>query len=89
MSNPRLQDITESEYQSWRHHPVTKLFLQYLGDYRESLIKEAVARWENGNLVLADEHEMRGRANTLREAVALQWHDIENFYGEEDPTNAA
>lgn len=80
MTNPILQGIEEPEFKAWRHHPVTKLLLQYLADYRESLIKEAVGRWEAGQLILTDEHELRARVVTVKELIELQFTMIVEFY---------
>lgn len=83
MSEPRLQGITEPDYQVWRHHPVTKLVLQYMADFREALRRDALARWESGALTLTDEHELRARSNVLAELGELQFPSIANFYGED------
>lgn len=81
--NPRLQGILEPDYQSWRHHPVTRLLLQYFADQRAMLIKEAVGRWEAGGLTLLDEHELRARSLVLKELGDLPFAAIVDFYGEE------
>lgn len=78
----RLHGITESDYQSWRHHPVTKLLLQYIGDFRAALIADAMGQWESGALVLATEQEARARIVILRELGELPWSAIESFYEE-------
>ena len=75
-----LNGIEEAEYKAWRHHPVTRLVLQYLEDYRAALVKEAVGRWESGKLVLTDEHELRGRILVVREIGELPFSAIEEFY---------
>lgn len=81
-ANPRLQGILEPDYQSWRHHPVTRLLLQYFADQRAMLIKEAVGRWETGALTLIDEHELRARSLVLKELDDLPFAAIVDFYGE-------
>lgn len=76
----RLNGIVESDYQAWRHHPVTRLLLQYIADYRDVLVRETITRWEGGGLVLADEHEMRARVMILKELGELPWSAIQEFY---------
>jgi hypothetical protein len=84
----RLHGITEGDYQSWRHHPVTELLLQYMGDFRDALVREAMGQWEAGALTLATEQEARARIVILRELGELPWSAIESFY-EEGSQNAA
>lgn len=88
---PTVHGIAESDYQAWKHHPVTKLLLRYMADFRSVLIRETTERWEAGSLILAEEHEMRARVVTLRELGELPFAAIHNFYqeGSEEEQNAA
>lgn len=83
-----LDGITESDFQVWKHHPVSKLYLRYLNDYRSALLKELVERWEAGHLTLETEKEIRGRTLTLADLTELQFASIEKFYQTEEEGNA-
>lgn len=80
-----MQQISKADYQAWRHHPVTKEFLQYLRDYRSSLHNELLERWEAGTLVGDSliEQEIRGRSLILKEIGELEFEAMEQFYGSE------
>lgn len=86
---PRPIGISESDYQLWRHHPVSKVFLQYIQDYRDTLKREAVDRWESGALKLVDEQEMRGRVLVCSEMADLSFESIRSFYEGEKTENEA
>jgi hypothetical protein len=79
-----LDGITKDDFHAWKHHPVSKLYLRYLGDYRAMLLRELLARWEAGALTLDTEKEIRGRTMTLADLVDLQFASIEKFYSEEE-----
>lgn len=79
-----LDDLTESDFQVWKHHPVSKVYLQYLADYRKMLLRELLTRWEAGALTLDTEKEIRGRTLTLADLVELQFASIQKFYTEEE-----
>ena len=89
MTTTPLGDIRETDFQLWRHHPVTALFLQYLRDYREVLRREALDRWEAGALNLVDQQEMRGRVMTCAEMADLPFEAIRSFYEGEKTENEA
>lgn len=76
----RTVGITKSDYQEWKHHPVSKVVLQYLADYRAMLLKEHLAEWEAGKLDEVRDLEMRGRVMTLAELADLDFSSIEHFY---------
>lgn len=84
-----LEGLTEADFQVWKHHPVSKLYLKYLGDYRAMLIRELLGRWEGGTLTLDTEKEIRGRTVTLAELAELQFASIQKFYEEENATEVA
>lgn len=77
---PVKLSIAESDYQEWKHHPVSKVFLKYLADYREALLKTHVMEWEAGKLDEVRDLEMRGRVLTLADLTELQFASIEHFY---------
>lgn len=72
--------FSESDFQLWRHHPVSRVVIQYLNDYAVSLEREALERWRSGALRLIDEQEMRGRVLTCLEMADLSFESIRGFY---------
>jgi hypothetical protein len=80
--------ISVEDYNLWRHHPVSKIFLKYLSDYADALEREGLERWRAGTIRLVDEQEMRGRVLTIREMSELQFEAISVFYGGERAENA-
>lgn len=91
MSLASLDGISEADFNVWKHHPVSKLYLAYLADYRAMLLRDLLARWESGALILETEKEIRGRTLTLAELVDLKFASIETFYqtDNEDRNEAA
>ena len=79
-----LEGITEPDFQTWKHHPVSKVYLKYLADYRSMLLRDLLGRWEAGDLTLDIEKEIRGRTLTLAELGELTFASIQKFYQEED-----
>lgn len=84
-----LDGLTDSDFNVWKHHPVSKIYLQYLGDYRAMLLRDLLARWEAGAITLDIEKEIRGRAMTLAELGELQFASIQKFYQTDEEENAA
>ena len=80
-------DIQESDYNHWKHHPVSKIYRQFLADYRQMLLKEVFAQWEAGAVELTLEKEVRGRIVQLNEILDLEFEHIRNFYAENDTTS--
>lgn len=74
--------IGETEFNSWKHHPVTKVYFQYLIDQRADIKDAAVASWESGKISLAIADEMRGAANTLKRAAEPDFAEVVKFYDE-------
>jgi hypothetical protein len=83
-----IDGISEADFQVWKHHPVSKLYLKYLGDYRAALLRELLERWEAGSLVLDTEKEIRGRTMTLADLVELKFASIQTFYQRPEEDNA-
>jgi|HubBroStandDraft_3_1064219.scaffolds.fasta_scaffold15967_6 hypothetical protein len=76
-----LLQLTEQEYNLWRHHPITAAYLRYLGDQAEAFRTAAADLLEAGNL--DDPSLIRGRILTLRELQSLSLDDIRNSYRQE------
>ena len=76
--------IVKEQYQEWRHHPVTKVFLQFLRDKQSHFKAVAVESWIDGN---AFSDVVRGQIVEMGEIAELPFEAIEAFYKERD--NAA
>lgn len=79
-----IDGLTEGDFQVWKHHPVSKLYLKYLDDYAMLLGRELLDRWLAGHITLETEKELRGRILTLTDLVELQFTSIEKFYQTEE-----
>lgn len=81
MSEPvSIQGITEADFNSWKHNPVTKVFRQYLLHFAGSLEEGHLLRWKSGAMEQGKEDECVGRVLTLNEMVLLEFQDIVEFY---------
>ena len=78
--------IGESEFNSWKHHPVTRAYLKFLMDQRADVRDAAVLSWESGKISLAIADEMRGVANTLKRNAEPDFEEIVKFYAEIEQT---
>lgn len=78
--NIKPQDLTEDNFGSWRRHPATKAFMQYLDDYATRLADGHMNRWLEGKTDPEMEAEACGRVLTLREIIALEYDDINSTY---------
>lgn len=83
-----LDGLTDADFNVWKHHPVSKVYLRYLTDYRTMLLRNVLERWEAGALTLETEKEIRGRTLTLAELVELNFASIEKFYQTDEEDNA-
>jgi len=83
--------VTQSDYQEWKHHPVSKVFRKYLEDYRAEIRKEILSQWEAGSLVAEVDKEARGRVLQLTDILDLEFSAIQQFYqhNEEEADNGA
>lgn len=81
--------ISETDYNTWKHHPVTQVLHRYLLDYAGELRRGLVERWEAGTLILSDEKEFRGRVLTCSELAELSFESIRVFYEGEKTENEA
>lgn len=76
----QVDGIAEQDYQTWRHHPVTKVFIEYLRDYRQDLIEAATVQWLDGQLQIATADELRGRALAIDDIAELPFAAMIAFY---------
>lgn len=72
--------ITEADFQSWKHNPVTKMFRQYLRHYADELERGHLMRWKAGAMEQGKEDESVGRVNTCEDMIGLEFEDIHEFY---------
>lgn len=75
-----VHGISEADFNSWKHHPVTKVFKDYLLHFAESLEQGHLHRWKSGAMEQGKEDECVGRVLTLNEMVLLEFQDIVEFY---------
>ena len=83
--SPRIKErvvkgLTERDFQAWRHHPVTKVYLRFLSDFRDAVIIETNNKWLGGDLKPDDAEGNRAQALMLAEMVELAFGDIADFY---------
>ncbi len=83
-----VKGIAEADYQGWKHHPVSKVLLQYLRDYHLALKEEAWQCLLRGPAPAGYLEEISGRARAVAELYELPFEAIVAFYQEEE-TNAA
>lgn len=76
-----VNDLSEREYQLWRHQPVTRAFLVYLTDYAATVMLNVLDAFIAGGLSQQEDTEARGRIKLARELVELPWNDIRASYG--------
>lgn len=84
-----IAGISDSDFNVWKHHPVSRVYLRYLADYRAMLLRELIGQWEAGVLILDTEKEIRGRVMTLADLVELRFESIQKFYEEENEATPA
>ena len=89
--DPRLavRDLSDREFRAWLHHPVTLVVLRFLrerSDQQWLVLREG---FKAGSVTLADEGVFRGRFLENEEFRALQWSNIQEFYGLEETEQTA
>lgn len=86
-----VKHITESDFQIWRHHPVTKVVLGFLTDKTQFLERAALDQWLAGTLSLQADQTVRGQIIELNEVAEMPFGMLAEFYGtdQEKEVNAA
>lgn len=85
--NPAMEAMAETEFQQWRHHPVTRSFLLFLAQRAQALSKTALDLYMAGNLEAAEKHDpLRGRIAELEGLCEMKLSDIRRFYGVDQTT---
>lgn len=81
--------ISKEEYQEWRHHPASKVFLQFLRDKQEFMKAAMIEQWISASEAFAQNNQtVRGQIVELGEIAELPYEAIEEFYKEKE-TDAA
>jgi len=89
MSVPQVKGITETDFASWRHNPVSKLFRAYLTDYANTLGRAMFDDFmQTGEIGDAAQRETRGRILAWLEAAECEFESIRKFYEEDNATQA-
>lgn len=88
-----LNGIREADFLGWKHHPVTKVYLRYLCDFRDQLRQLQQKEIENSDEPLPPKKqgEYKGRVLTLDELAAIEFRHLLEFYPlpEEEDNDAA
>ena len=83
-----IRELGPGHYVAWRAHPMTVFFRQYLSDYADRLVADAVARWKDGKQDQQVEQFARGVVEALEQIAQCEWAAIQQFYGvEPEPEN--
>ena len=88
-----LNGVTQSDFQSWKHHPVSKVFFRYLLDFAEQLRRSQLAKIEASDEALSpkEQGEYKGRINTVTELAEIEFGHLVAFYplADEEDEDAA
>jgi len=77
-----LDGITEADFQSWKHHPVTKIYHRYLRDFERLLAEKQIGLLRTSQ-TMPDPYvtgEFKGRIETVSDLADLKYQDIRSFY---------
>lgn len=80
MSMEILKELTETDYQLWKRHPISKILFQFLEDQGANLTEVAMDNWLNGTMQLALDQELRHKIQFCKELIDLRVDDIKGFY---------
>lgn len=83
-----LGGITEADFLAWKHHPVTKVWLQFMADRGQQLAREQIDLLRT-SVVAPDAFflgEFKGRIGELADLTAPQFQSVVEFYQSTEPT---
>lgn len=86
-----MAQVVASDYRTWRHHPVTKVLLSYLTDYRGALQEKALAHLLQDSSEPFDLRyvgEIGGRIKAVSEIIDLPFEAIQSFYQKDEENEA-
>ena len=75
-------DITEADFAAWKHHPVTKIWLKFLGDYAAVVAREPLGA-VCASLTAPDPFylgEIKGRFLAVSEMADPRYDSIVKMY---------
>jgi chaperonin GroES len=94
-----LRGVRLSDFNHWKHHPVTRLFRRYLEDKADDMVAAMMLMWLGGGVELAVEQEARSTVNVFKSMATLLGPDkrqaepalaqIAAFYAAVDTINEA
>lgn len=81
-----LNGIQEQDFQLWKHHPVTKLYVRYLIDLERQLAEKQIGEMR---LVTQSPDPFRmgmfqGRINVVGELATIEFSNLVDFYSTEE-----
>ena len=81
-----LNGITEQDFLTWKHHPVTKLWVRFLKDYGQQLEREQIAllRASSESVDQFKLGSFSGAINAVSEVGDPQFNSIVAFYPTEE-----
>lgn len=84
-----VRELTDISYATWKQHPVSRVFFQYLHDAREAIKRLHMEAWEAGaNIDPLEEKKAQARVEQFEDLLKLEaFHITENFYGIKPPSN--
>lgn len=77
-----MMDITEDDFNSWKHHPVSKVFLHFLKDREQMLLRDIALRIASTQTSpdLFYLGKLSGRAEEALEHANTEFAHIASFY---------
>ncbi len=79
LKHPALE-LTEHDYQTWKHHPMGQIFFRWVEDKLEDYRQGAADRIEYGTIDATELTEFKNRINFCKELKDLSLKDIQTFY---------
>lgn len=77
-----LDGITEADFQRWKHHPVTKMWLRFLKDYERQLSEQQIGKLRSSSSS-PDQFTLgtfTGAINAVNEMADPKFEFILSFY---------
>lgn len=81
-----LEGISETNFQQWRHHPVTRLYMHYLRDYERQLAEAQIGKLRSSSSS-PDQFTLgtfTGAINAVNEMADPKYESIVAFYQSEE-----
>lgn len=77
-----LGDLSEADFNNWKHHPISKLVRRFLRDRERQVVEHQIAILRKSDTPLSEyaTGEFKGHANALAELAELEFQHIVEFY---------